>query len=193
MSSHRFGRQSFEEAGALLCAETVVVNNILARQRESELPTAPGALIELARTVATHGDDDDRTALRALGERPGTNPAVVEAVVEILAPEEPEEPVGGAPAEELQRTMTAEQLDAVMQAARDRIRPRVQSVLRRPPDLADVTMTMVISGEGELDEFAVKPQDDVLGSCPTLSLAESTFPTSDLERHRVPYTIRIEH
>ena len=96
-------------------------------------------------------------------------------------------------AETTDETPSQEQLNAVMQAARDRIRPCVQSALRRTADLTDITMTMVVNGEGELEELAVEPQDDILGSCLTLSLAESTFPSSDLERQRVEYTIRIEH
>lgn len=166
---------------------------IVRYRADSEFREEPSALVELGRAVARHGSDQDRARLRALAEQPHTNPALVAALGEILEPPA-EEAAEGAPAEgeELRRTMSPEQVDGVMQGARDRIRPCVQSALRRTADLSEIRITMVVSGEGDLEELAVEPQDDVLGSCLTLAMAESTFPSSDLERQRVDYTIRIE-
>ena len=49
-----------------------------------------------------------------------------------------------------------------MEAARARIRPCIQSALRRNPQLAEVRMHLTISDDNELESLAVEPTDDNL-------------------------------
>jgi hypothetical protein len=156
---------------------------------DSEFQEEPAALIEVARAIVRHGGQQDRDLLAQLAARPHTLPALAEALGEMLAPQPTE---GGAQPPELARTMTQEQLDQVMEGARDQIRPCIQAAIRRDSELGEIRMTLVVNGDGQLEELALTPNDDILGACLTLALVESPFPRSDLPAQRLEYSIGIQ-
>jgi outer membrane protein assembly factor BamB len=147
-------------------------------------------LLEFVRAIGRHGADADRQAIAALAQQPRTLPALVDGIEAALAPPPAPEAAGGEAADAT--TVSAEQIAEVMQDARDRIRPCIQSALRREGDLREVRITLVIASDGDLVGLNVNPPDDILGSCLTLSLAQSSFPRGDEDRRQVDYTIQIQ-
>lgn len=156
---------------------------------DSEFRGREEPLLELVRAIARHGSDADRGAIAELGATSGTLPGLVEGLEAALAlPDEAEAGVEGGSSGP---TISADLVNDAMQDARDRIRPCIQSALRRHEGLEDVTLNLVITNTGDLEELTVEPQDDVLGSCLTLSLVHSSFPRGDEPRRQVEYTISI--
>ncbi len=156
---------------------------------DSEFRGREEPLLELVRAIARHGTDADREAIAELGASGRTLQGFVEGLEAALERPEDTEDAEGAGGDV--PTISADQVNAAMQDARDRIRPCIQSALRRHRDLEDITLNLVITNTGDLEELTVTPQDDVLGSCLTLSLVHSSFPRSDEPRREVEYTISI--
>lgn len=160
---------------------------------DSEFHNSEEILLRLTRAVTLYGNDEDREALAPLADDALTLHPLRQGLAEALTPppsEDDEE--GGAPAAVEEEVLPAQQLSQAMESARSRIRPCVQAALRRNPELQEISMHMVISPLGELEELTVEPTDDILGSCLTLSLAQTRFPRGTADRQLAEYTIRIE-
>lgn len=157
---------------------------------DSEFRGRTEPLLELVRAIARHGSDDDRAAMAALADDPRILAGLARGLGAALAQPEPTAPEEDAEAPAAAPEIAPARVGEVMQDARDQIRPCVQSALRRRPGLEEIRLSMVINELGELVEITVTPQDDVLGSCLTLSLAGSSFPRG-ADRRRAEYTIEI--
>ena len=70
------------------------------------------------------------------------------------------------------RAMQAKFQD-VMEEARSRIRPCIQGALRRNRNLSEIRLAVIVNPRGDMTELNVEPQEDILSSCLTLSLAQS--------------------
>jgi outer membrane protein assembly factor BamB len=160
---------------------------------DSEFRGAEGTLLELVRSIARYGTDQDREAVGRLMGDPATLRGLADGLREALVPPAPEAPASAGAPEAAGPVVPEQQIAQVMEGARARIRPCIQSALRRSPQLSEVRMRMTIGDTGDLESLAVEPADDILGSCLTLSIGQSRFPTARGVRHQAEYTIRIEH
>jgi hypothetical protein len=168
-------------------------NYVVRYHADSEFNGAEEVLLEIVRAIARHGSDEDRAAIRRLGADPAMLAALSRGLESALALPEPPAPEEQATPDVHQESVTTEQVGEVMERARARIRPCIQSALRRHPSLAEVAMTMTIDEDGELVALAIDPHDDILNSCLSLSLGQSRFPAASAHRGTLGYTIRIQH
>lgn len=160
---------------------------------DSEFRGSEGTLLELARSIARYGTDEDRAAVLRLRDDPTTLRGLADGLEAALTPPPPEAAAQAEAPAANGPTVPQQQLAQVMEQARARIRPCIQSALRRNPQLAEVRMHMTISDDNELESLAVEPTDDILGSCLTLSLGQSRFPGPRGQRREADYTISIQH
>jgi outer membrane protein assembly factor BamB len=159
---------------------------------DSEFSNDAGPLLDLARAVALYGGEAGREILASLQADRHTLPSLAEGVAELLAAQAEE---AGSHQDGAQASLPAldtEAVRGVMEGARDRLRPCIQAALRRHADLSEIRFDLVVTEAGELEELTVEPQDDPLGACVALALAEVEFPRGD-DRRQGTFSIGIQH